>query len=99
MKRYRVKLLDRAKREYAVARTWWRTYRQAPNALRDELYAARDLVSRNPAIGRGDDDQGGEIRRLRLPTTRYILFYRVDDAVGEVQIIALWHASRKGVEE
>lgn len=51
MKRYRVKLLDRAMREYAVARTWWRTYRQgAPNALRDELYAARELLSRNTEL-------------------------------------------------
>ncbi len=96
MKRYRVKLLERAKREYAVALTWWRTYRTgSPNALRDELRAARVLLAGNPEIGRLDEDQGGELRRLFLPTTRYILFYLVDHSAQELKIVALWHASRE----
>lgn len=99
MKRYRVKLLDRARREYTVARTWWRTYRQgAPNALRDELRAAGELLARNPEAGRVDEDHVGEARRLLLPSTRYIVFYRVDHAGEEVQIMALWHASREAAE-
>jgi plasmid stabilization system protein ParE len=76
-----------------------RTYRQsAPNALCDELRAARDLLARNPEVGRLDADQGGEIRRLLLPTTRYILYYRVDHEAKEVQILTLWHASRETTE-
>jgi hypothetical protein len=41
VKRYTVKLRDRAKQQYAVASTWWRTYRQgATNMLHDELRGA-----------------------------------------------------------
>lgn len=65
MKRYNVKLRNRAKQQYAVASIWWRTYRQgATNTLRDELRAACELLSRNPEIGRIDEDQEGETRRL-----------------------------------
>lgn len=100
MNRYRVKMRDRAKRQYAVARTWWRTYRQgAPNALRDELHAARELLSRHPEAGRLDEDKNAEARRLLLPKTRYIVYYRVDHDAKEVQIVTLWHSSREETEE
>lgn len=100
MKRYSVKLLGRAKREFAAARTWWRTYRQgAPNALRDELRAARELLAGSPEVGRIDEDQDdGKTRRLLLPTTRYVVFYRVDHMAQEVRIVAIWHASREAPE-
>lgn len=86
-------------RQYAVARAWWRTYRQgAPDALRDELRAARELLSRHPEAGRIDEDNDGQARRLLLPTTRYVVFYRVDHELQEVQIVAIWHASREAAE-
>jgi plasmid stabilization system protein ParE len=98
VKRYQVKLLQRAKREYTIANTWWRTNRQAaPNLLRDELRAVRDLLAVTPEAGRVDN-RGADIRRLPLPATRYIVFYRVDHAKAEVQIAALWHASREAPE-
>ncbi len=100
MKRYRVKILGRAKRQIAAARTWWRTHRYgAPTAFRDELLAARELLSRHPEAGRVDEDQGGTARRFLLPTTRYIVFYRVYHEAQEVRIVALWHASREAAEE
>jgi hypothetical protein len=34
-----------------------------------------------------------------LPTTRYIVYYRVDHDAREVQILTLWHANREAVEE
>ena len=37
--RYHVKLLDRAMREYAVANTWWRTYRWRQRRPFDTLFA------------------------------------------------------------
>jgi plasmid stabilization system protein ParE len=99
VKRYSVKVLGRAKRQIAAARTWWRTYRHgAPDALRDELRAAHDLLARNPEVGRVDEDHDGQTRRLLLPTTRYVVFYRVAHEVREVRIIAVWHASREAPE-
>lgn len=99
MKRYTVKLLGRAKREYAVANTWWRANRlAAPNALRDELRAARVLLSTTPEAGRIDEGQGSDIRRLVLPTVRYVVYYRVKHELAEVRIIAIWHASREAPE-
>lgn len=86
-------------RQYAVARAWWRTYRQgAPNALRDELRAARELLARHPEAGRIDEDKDGEARRLLLPTTRYVVFYRVDHAAQEVQIVTIRHTSREDTD-
>jgi plasmid stabilization system protein ParE len=100
VKRYRVKLLGRAKRELAAARTWWLTYRHgAPNALRDELRVARELLARNPEVGRIDEDEDSKARRLLLPTTRYVLFYRVDHAAQEVRIVAIWHATSREAPE
>jgi plasmid stabilization system protein ParE len=99
VKRYAVKLRDRAVRQYAIAGAWWRTYRlAAPNALRDEIRAACSLLSMNPEAGRIDGDQGGEVRRLLLPATRYLLYYRVDHQAREVQILTLWHASREATD-
>ena len=96
MKHYRVKILGRAKREYAVANAWWRTYRHAsPALLRDEFRAACELLARNPEAGRIDDSQKTDTRRLILPGVRYIVFYRIDHETREVQIGAFWHASRE----
>ncbi len=57
--------------------------------------AARELLANFPELGRLDEDHGGEIRRIRLRTVRYILSYRVDHASRFVDILAIWHASRQ----
>jgi plasmid stabilization system protein ParE len=74
---------------------WWRTHRPAARQLlRAELAAACELLAANPSLGRLDERRGGEIRRIVLPSVRYVLYYRVDEISREVQILAFWHASR-----
>jgi plasmid stabilization system protein ParE len=56
--------------------------------------AAQAFLSMSP-LGARADEEHAEVRRLLLPTVRYVVFYRVDNAAREVQILALWHASRE----
>ena len=96
MKHYRVMVLERAKREYAVANTWWRINRlAAPNMLRDEFRAAKELLARIPEAGHIDQSKNTEIRCLLLPGVRYAVFYRVEHAAQEIHIAAFWHLSRE----
>lgn len=97
-KRYPVYLNPRAVRQFRGADAWWRTYRPgAPDALRDELRAARELLTYAPYAGQVDEEHDN-VRRLLLPTTRYHVYYAVYDEPGRtsrVVILQLWHASRE----
>lgn len=95
MKRYEVRMLGRARREYAAAAAWWRLNRRAaPNMLRNELLAARKLLAKFPEAGEVDEGQGGEVRRLLLQGSTYLLFYRVNHRARQIEILAVWHAQR-----
>jgi plasmid stabilization system protein ParE len=93
--RYRVFVHTRAKREYAAALAWWRLNRRAaPNLLRDEVRAASRLLAEFPEAGELDATRGGEIRRLVLRGSRYLLFYRVDHDESRIEILSVWHSHR-----
>jgi len=95
VKRYQVRMLARARREYAAATAWWRLNRRAaPNMLRSEMLAARKLLAKFPEAGEVDEGQGGEVRRLLLRGSSYLLFYRVNLAAHRIEILAVWHAQR-----
>ena len=99
MSKFRVRVLARALNEFIIADAWWRTHRLAsPEALTREFKAARELLTDFPELGRIDEDQGGEIRRIRLPVVRYVVYYRVNKTDRIVDILALWHASRQPPE-
>lgn len=92
--RYRIHILDRARREIAINIAWWRVNRPAaPNAIRAELARARDLLAKNPEAGHAAEDHPG-IRRLLLDRVSYHLYYRVDHAAQQVDILSLWHTRR-----
>jgi len=86
----------RADIERALA--WWKRNREkAPGALAEELDRALTLIATSPLIGvRSSSAKSRVVRRLMLPRVRYCLYYRV---VGSprtyVEILALWHASRR----
>lgn len=95
MKRYEIRILARARREYAAAAAWWRLNRRAaPNMLRNELLAARKLLAKFPEAGEVDEGQGGEVRRLLLRGSGYFVFYRVNHPAHRIEILAVWHAQR-----
>ena len=99
MKRYRVELQRRAKRQFFAAQAWWRANRRAArNALREELLEARGLLSFAPLSGQVAEEHGESVRRMLLPTTRYHLYYTVDEVAAVVRVVLLWHASREAPE-
>ena len=60
--------------------------------LRDELARVIGLLQDNPELGIGI--QGRQIRRLVLPETEQLVYYRVRPRSQRVEIIALWGAAR-----
>jgi hypothetical protein len=57
---HELQVLGRARREYAAALAWWRLYRPAaPHLLRDEMRAAKKLLSEFPEAGEIDATHGG----------------------------------------
>ena len=60
--------------------------------LRDELARVIGLLQDNPELGIGV--QGRQIRRLLLPATEQLVYYRVRPRAQRVEIIALWGAAR-----
>jgi plasmid stabilization system protein ParE len=93
--RYRIYVLARARRDYAAALAWWRLNRlAAPRMLRDEMRAAKKLLSALPEAGALDVTRKGEIRRLLLRGSNYFVYYRVDGEQRRIEILSIWHAQR-----
>jgi hypothetical protein len=54
------------------------------------------LIEREPGCGKLIGRQrAGTVRRLTLERTRYYLFYRVNNTGGNIDIVQLWHSSRR----
>jgi len=87
----------RAQRQFETAVAWWREHREAaPFLLEDEVQATVKLLTGAPFSGApGRDVRMQDVRRLILRDTRYLLFYRVHEVRGVVEILRLWHASRQ----
>lgn len=80
-----------ARNDIERALAWWaRNREKAPGALREDIEEAARLLSNSlPRSGsRG-------VRRIYLPRVRYYLYYRVvGSPPTQVEVVALWHASR-----
>ena len=91
-----VVITRRAARQVEAAAEWWRENRlSAPNAFHDDLAAALMLVAEQPACGAataGTRHRG--VRRIQLPRIGYHLYYRLAPRLGQIQVLALWHARR-----
>lgn len=90
--RYLIKA--RAQREITRAAQWWAANRPAaPGAIRVELEHALALLVEHPGSGmRVRTPRSGEVRRFLLLRTQYFLYYRVREQ--QLEVLALWHASR-----
>jgi plasmid stabilization system protein ParE len=79
-----------------VASRWWRANRPAaPDLFDRELLAVLALLQSAPLGGaplRSPRLPGA--RRVPLPRTRYLLYYRVLETPDTVRVLRLWHASR-----
>lgn len=65
----------------------------APEAIRDELARAFDLISVHPEAGaKALNPVLPGIRRVHLARIRYHLYYRVTPSA--IEVLAFWHSSR-----
>lgn len=82
-----------------AAETWWQANRpKAPGAIRAELERASSLLALQPEIGASALNATlPNVRRLHLGRIRYDLYYRIVDAPRRVEVLALWHASRRSL--
>lgn len=90
----RVEFTEAAAEQVGAAAAWWRTNRRAASELFDEelAYAIR-LLARMPTTARvWRQIEGKDVRKARLPRTRYTLFFTVDEDI--VTVHAVWHAAR-----
>lgn len=97
MGRFTVVFLRRAVGQVELARQWWSEHRPEAPALIDlELTAAVDRIAEFPECGVAVRHPRGHVRRLVLPDSRYLLYYRVRPRAQRCEVIAVIHASRAG---
>ena len=88
-------VLPRAQRQLQRAVDWWFFNRdKAPGAVTDEFVEMRDRIAENPAIGKAIHGRRAGIRRVLMERVRYYLYYRVNSN-GDVEVLSVWHASRR----
>ena len=80
-----------------VALRWWLANRpKAPELLEQELRLGFEFISQTPNAGiplrRG---RLKDVRRVPLPRSRYLVYYRVLESQNTVHVLRLWHASRR----
>ncbi len=94
--RARVRIQPEADEQARTIDQWWRINRAAaPNLFADELAAAFVLLSGAPGVGRRYQARSiPGLRRVMLPSTRYHVYYVFDGEHGEVNVLAIWNASR-----
>jgi plasmid stabilization system protein ParE len=96
MKRYRVRLTPEADGHLNAIDRWWHLHRREhPDLVREEIAEASRMLASFPEAGEAHRSRRQRgLRRLFLPRSRYFLVYTVDHLADEVQIVAIWHASR-----
>lgn len=76
---------------------WWGANRpKAPKLLEQELRLAFLFLERAPNAGiRMRSGRPANVRRVPLPRSRYLLYYRLVDDEETVRVLRLWHMSRR----
>lgn len=90
-----VVITRRAARQVEAAAAWWRANRPAaPDALRDDLAVALNLIAEQPACGVPTASRFHGLRRIHLARVGYNVYYRLAPRLRQVQVVAVWHARR-----
>jgi len=87
---------DEAAQQIRQAASWWHKHRsEARDRLSEELEAAFRLLTLQPLAGSlVSDSPIRGLRRVLLRNVQYHLYYRVDQKLGAVVILAFWSAHR-----
>jgi plasmid stabilization system protein ParE len=93
---FSVNIVRRAAGQIEKAAAWWAENRTAaPDAIREELQIAFDLIARHPDIGaKASNTRLLGVRRIHLSRIRYYLYYRVRFEADTIEVLAFWHTSR-----
>jgi len=85
----------RARRQFAKEWTWWRRNRdKAPEAFDEEVTSTLEKLAGSPFdTGFAVRARRPGLRRVSMERIRYYLYYRVND--DEIEVVAIWHASRR----
>jgi plasmid stabilization system protein ParE len=92
----KIELTPDAREQIRSAADWWRDNRlTAPTLFEEELAAAVEMLGAGPLLTRVLGEIGGKmVRKVRLPRTRYALYFTGGDDL--VTVHARWHDSRGG---
>ena len=76
---------------------WWTEHRpEAPDLVPNELASALSLLTESPSIGVPYAVlPRGQVRRLLLIDSQVHIYYRNNEAAGEIEILRVWGARRK----
>ncbi|HEX3696063.1 MAG TPA: type II toxin-antitoxin system RelE/ParE family toxin [Polyangia bacterium] len=93
---YSIIVAPSARQQAKRIAAWWEANREkAPILFAQELEAAFARVATAPTTVRVyRESKGRVIRRLLLPRTCHHLFFEVNEAKRQVQILAVWHTAR-----
>ena len=98
MAQFEVRIAPRAQAQLDEIAAWWKANRQASSTLPlDEFEAAVLRPSNAAGSGAGYRQIDARfVRRLLLPRCRYHVYYETDELHSLVNVLAIWHASRRG---
>lgn len=83
-----------ARQQAVDAQRWWIEHRPAaPLMLRHELVRMVGLISEHPRLGLRA--RGRDARRVVLPRTGYVIFYRLRPRAGRIEVVALVYGRRR----
>ena len=92
---YRVLLTRPASEQGQAISDWWALNRtKAPDLFDEELAWALSYLEHAPLTGARIRGRHRHPRRLLLQKTRYHVYYTVEEAIRQVDVIAVWHAAR-----
>jgi len=78
------------------ARSWWFEHRdKAPLAFDDDLDELIERLEDQPRLVGRPVEQRSPVRRVYLRRIRYHVFFRIADDDAFVDVVALWHGSRR----
>lgn len=89
----KLRWLKRAHAQLRQQLAWWRENAASSRPLEDEVQRIQGLLKATPYAGVRVLNARPGTRRLLL-RTQHLLYYRVDEKAGFVEVLRFWHASR-----
>ena len=92
----RLEVAPRADGQIRRIARWWHEHRPAaPSLFSEELADALESLMVHPTLGTAyGERRGTPVRRLRLPRSRYHVYFSYDVERDVVSVRAVWHGSR-----